>query len=353
MRSNGDVYLSLPLIDTLREYYPKAQIDMVVFDSTEETAKALNRANNIHVYSYTWNTNSKLFYLIKQLRFIKSLYKQYDLSISLTASDRSVLYSILSGKVSLGAYESSLTSSWWKRLLLDHVYPFDQNDHIVQNNIESLKILDIPLNHIAVKGRVPDKVKASVKALLLTHGIKDFMIFHPSTQYEYKVYPRDLRNDLLEKLDSLGIPIIVTGGSTALDHKIALELPQLKNIHNFIGKTSLEEFTGLSYYSMAYIGMDTLNMHIAASFDMRVFAIFGPTLIHRWSPWSNVAGNATRISKAVQNYGNVTVFQADMPCVPCGLQGCRDDFGVSECLYRIDPSLIFEEVRKWLSGLAL
>jgi heptosyltransferase III len=280
---------------------------------------------------------------------MQSIFRKYNLSISLTASDRSNLYSVISGKVSIGCYDNNISNSWWKRLFLDHSYLFDQNNHIVNNNVEPLKILNIPLNHIEVKGSVTDAAKVKIKTLLSNHGIKTFIIFHPSTQYEYKVYPKDLRDELLLRLDSLGIPIIVTGGSTSLDHKIALELPPLQNIYNFIGKTSLEEFMALSFYASAYIGMDTLNMHIAASFNKRIFAIFGPTLIHRWSPWSNETGGAAGISKGVQTYGKITVFQADLPCVPCGLQGCRDDFGVSECLHRIDPSVIFNEVKKWLS----
>jgi heptosyltransferase III len=349
MRSNGDVYLSIPVIDGLRDANPEARIDLLVFDSTKETALALRRADNVYTYTYKWKAKGRLFYIIQQLLFMKSIIKQYDLSISLTASDRSILYSIISSKVSIGAYDNTLKTSWWKRLFLDHSYHFDQNKHIVHNNIEVLNLLNISPNHVEVKGRVSDEAKQKSRHLLRSHGIEQFIIFHPSTQYEYKIYPRDLRNELLAQLDSLGIPIVITGASTPLDERIALEIPPLKNVYNFIGKTTLEEIMGLSFHSMAYVGMDTLNMHIAASFDKRVFAIFGPTLIHRWSPWSNVTGGAVRSSQAVQHYGNITVFQADLSCVPCGLQGCQNDFGTSECLHGIDPHTIFDEVRKWLS----
>lgn len=352
MRSNGDVYLSLPVIDALRANHPEARIDLLVFDSTRETALALGRADNVYVYTYKWKAEGQLAYLIKQMLFIKQLFRQYDLSISLTASDRSTLYSILSSRVSIGAYDSTLRTSWWKRLFLNHSYHFDQNEHIVHNNVQALKLLNILPDHIRVRGRISDDMKHKARDLLRSHGIEQFIIFHPSTQYEYKVYPRDLRNELLTLLDSLGIPIVITGASTPLDQRIALETPPLEHVHNFIGRTTLEEIMGLSFHSMAYIGMDTLNMHIAASFDKRIFAVFGPTLIHRWSPWSNITGGAARVSEAVQQYGNVTVFQAGLPCVPCGLQGCRNDFGTSECLHGIQPATIFHEVRKWLSGLA-
>lgn len=349
MRSNGDVYLSLPVIAALRKHYPRAKVDLLVSQSTFETAHAMHVADHIHVFRYDWKEKGRTHYLLKQLSFMGTIFRKYDLSISLTASDRSNLYAIISGRRSLGAYDSGLKTSWWKRILLDGSYLFDQRHHIVQNNVEPLKLLGIGPKRIEVRCRPTEAALERVKALLRREGIGDYLIFHPSTAHSYKVYPRRLRNRLLEGLGTLGLSIVVTGGTTPLDRQISGEIPDGEHLHNFIGRTSLEDTIALTRLAKAYIGMDTLNMHIAASQDIRVFAIFGPTRIHRWSPWSNVAQTAAVVSKPVQRYGNVTVFQADLPCVPCGLQGCRDDFGHSQCLHEIDPETVLQEVRQWLT----
>ncbi len=137
---------------------------------------------------------------------------------------------------------------------------------------------------------------------------------------------------------------MVTGAKTPLDLQIKAALPTLDNVYDWIGETTLDEYIALSELSLAYVGGDTLNMHIAAAQNKRVFAIFGPTLLGVWSPWSNaLQSNATQ-SQPQQTYGNITVFQADMPCVPCGKKGCDDQHGDSECLQRIDPGKIFAEV---------
>ena len=119
------------------------------------------------------------------------------------------------------------------------------------------------------------------------------------------------------------------------------------NIYNFISKTSLEEYLALSQLSLAYIGMDTLNMHIAATQNKRIFTIFGPTNLKMWSPWSNALKCAANENKLMQTYGGITIFQAGLPCVPCGRAGCDNDQGRSECLHIIDPKKIFIEVEKW------
>ena len=177
---------------------------------------------------------------------------------------------------------------------------------------------------------------------------KPFIIFHPLAQYDYKIYPKELRNRLLEQLNKLDIPIAVTGGKSAIDTRISKELPKLDHIYNLIGQTSLSGFIALCDHAAAYIGMDTLNMHIAAALNKRIFAILGPTLPQIWSPWCNKLQCAATTSAPVQTYDNITLFQADMPCVACGKAGCDDHSGKSDCLEHITPETIYNEVSKWL-----
>ena len=127
-------------------------------------------------------------------------------------------------------------------------------------------------------------VSASVQNRLKKLNISKFLIFHPSAQYHYKIYSQNLRNELLNLLSQLNISIIVTGGNNEIDLTIKKTLPILDNVFNWIGQTSIEEYVALSEISQGYIGMDTLNMHIAAAQNKRVFAIFGPTILSMWSP---------------------------------------------------------------------
>ena len=108
----------------------------------------------------------------------------------------------------------------------------------------------------------------------------------------------------------------------------------------------------MSHLSSAYIGMDTLNMHIAASQNKRIFAIFGPTNLKMWSPWSNFLQESASESKPIHNYANITIFQADMPCVACGKKGCNNSF-MSECLKNISPETIFKEIKDWFYSNSL
>ncbi|MCG8343770.1 MAG: lipopolysaccharide heptosyltransferase [Chlorobiales bacterium] len=344
-RSNGDVFLSTPLIDNLTALYGSVAIDLLVNDDTVPTARTIGNISNIHSFSY------KAGRIHESIRIIKTVYKKYDLCINLTASDRAVFFAILAGRSCISAIDKKRSRSWWKKIFLEDSYEFDTSRHIVLNNTKSLELLGAEKRKTTVTPRRFPAEETSMRKRLEKLGIGKFIIFHPSAQYEYKMYPSHLRTRLLELLHTLDIPVIVTGGKSRLDSTIKGELPDLHNVHDFIGTTSLEELTALSNLSIAYIGNDTLNMHIAASQNKRIFAIFGPTILKSWSPWSNELQRSAVDDMPAQTYGNVTIFQAAMPCVACGLAGCDDNHGPSECLYNIDPSMIYTEVKQWLKTL--
>ena len=93
--------------------------------------------------------------------------------------------------------------------------------------------------------------------------------------------------------------------------------------------------------------MDTLNMHIAASQNKYVFAVFGSTNINMWSPWSNTLQRGTKNNKSIQKYDNITIFQASLPCKVCGIIGCGNNHDLNEFPSIIEPKVIFNEIKKW------
>jgi len=347
-RSNGDVFLSSPLIEGLFHAYEHPAIDLLVNTDTLGIARTLPHIRKIHTFSYGRGGLSKATIVAGLFR---KIFRRYDLSINLTASDRSVLFALAAAPVSISAVDSDQKKSWWKMRLLSKYYVFDSSQHIIENNVKSLELLGIDAGPTTVSAYHSRSASEGIGLLLAERGISDFLIVHLGAQYEYKVYPEKLRNQLLESLDSLGVPLVVTGSKSSVDMNIKRSLPKLANVHDFIGLTTLDELIALSDRALAYIGVDTLNMHIAAAQEKRIFAIYGPTIPSMWSPWSNEAGSGTRLNLPVQTYGNVTVFQADMPCVACGKAGCDDHHGVSECLYKIDPDTIYKEVELWLKRL--
>ena len=349
-RSNGDVLLSAGLINQLKDQFRPEGIDLLVNVDTLPIAKTLPNVREIYTFSYKEKNENKFN---QEKKIVKKIYRKYDLSISLTSSDRSVIYALLASKKAISAIEKDNLKTWWKKILLKNYYTFDLNSHILINNLKPLSLLGLNVSSYQSAPMFSQVASTSMQDKLDELKIKKFIIFHPSAQYNYKVYDKNLRDDLLYLLNTLNIAIIISGGKNKIDKKIKASLPKLQNIYDFIGDTSIDEYIYLSLLSEGYIGMDTLNMHIAASQNKRVFAIFGPTKLNMWSPWSNNLQTSAIEAKPIQTYDNITIFQADMPCVACGEKGCKNNGLVSECLSNISPSLIFEEIEEWLLSYSL
>jgi heptosyltransferase III len=343
-RSNGDVFLCTSLLKYIFNHYNSPKIDILVNDDTYQLAKLLPFINKIHTFSYKKKSNSRW---LQEKKLIKKFFNKYDLSINLTSSDRSVLYALISARKNISVVEKDLKKSWWKKLLLTHCYYYDSSQHILKQNLTPLKLLGI--EHEEIQSQVEISIEAieRVKNKLVEKGINDFIIFHPSAQYSYKIFPKNSRDILIKLLSELGVKVLITGSNNLIDSEIKLNLPTFPNIVDFIGETSLEDYFALSSLSEAYIGMDTLNMHIAASQNKRIFAIFGPTNLSMWSPWSNHLKASTVKNTPLQTYAKNTIFQADMPCVACGNAGCDNNHGKSDCLFNINPNLVFQEVKNW------
>lgn len=348
-RSNGDVLLSSALLQQLHDYYAGAQIDLLINDNTLGVAKALPAVRRIYCYSYAWKTLPRWARMRQHVGLIRQLWRRYDLAISLTTTDSSVWYARLAGRQAISLIETEAHKNWWKQRLLDGYYYLDPTQHVILNHLKALNVLQIPQGKVITHIHYSAEALQRVQAKLHDQGIRTFLIFHPSAQYAYKIYPDTLRQALLHRLNDLGIALVVTGANTPLDLHIKTTLPNLENLYDFIGETNLDEYIALSHLASAYVGGDTLNMHIAAAQDKPIFAIFGPTLLPIWSPWNNALQCAATHSQAQQTYGNITIFQADMPCVPCGKAGCDNQNGNSECLSRINPATISAAVSHWLN----
>ena len=346
-RSNGDVFFSNTLVQILSRNYINSEIDILVNDDTIQIAKLIKNIRKVLTFSYE-EKNINQFQQEKTI--VKKIFRKYGLCINLTTSDRGALYSLIASKKSISAVEIDFRKSWWQKLFLKRTYVFDRNTHILINNLKSAQILNLDYEE-KVEAIEPTQGLLSSMRNLLGKTTKKFIIFHPSAQYYYKVYPEKNRLKLLDLLSSLDVYLVITGGSSEIDMKISKSIPIQENIINLIGKTTIEEYNALSYLSIGYIGMDTLNMHIAASQNKKIFAIYGPTNTDMWAPWSNVKGRCDRLPKEVKQYGNITLFQAKLNCVPCGNMGCDNNFGKSDCLNLIKPTVIFKEVEKFIYSL--
>ncbi|RME82688.1 MAG: hypothetical protein D6771_06685, partial [Zetaproteobacteria bacterium] len=111
----------------------------------------------------------------------------------------------------------------------------------------------------------------------------------------------------------------------------------------------------LYQHASLYIGLDTVNTHVASAVGARVLAIYGPTDPRIWGPWPNgFPGSTPWLRRPVngdilQTYGHIALLQpAQWPCLPCHREGCQaHNQSPSQCLETLAPERVAEIALNW------
>jgi heptosyltransferase-3 len=176
-----------------------------------------------------------------------------------------------------------------------------------------------------------------------------YVVVHTPSMWPYKQWPREHFRTLLRLLAEADLQVVLTGGPAPGDRETVAAM------HGAAPESALVDAGLLNFGQLAallrdaalYIGPDTSVSHLAAACGVRVLAIFGPTNPQRWAPWPALPGEqVVRFQRRAlaQTVGQVTLLQADLPCVPCGKAGCEDHrLSGTECLPAITPERVARE----------
>jgi heptosyltransferase-2 len=114
-------------------------------------------------------------------------------------------------------------------------------------------------------------------------------------------------------------------------------------IVNLVGRTSIKESAALLDQCDLFVGNDSGPMHIAAAVGTPVVAVFGPSNIAAWRPYTPTGERNVH-----------TVVARDLPCMPCFYRGhtlgLRDGCGTRECLTLLSPQRVLDACRAALDN---
>lgn len=327
MRYLGDVLLTTPLIRSLRQAYPDAELDVLIYSNTAAMLEGNPDINRL----ITVPSKAKFadnWALLRQLR------RRYDLAITTQAGDRPFLYSLFATSQRIGIVPTKPNTGWWKRFFLYRwlEYDDDNNTHTVLQHLNILALINVPPCFALVPPRTQD-----TQVLKQLVGNKTYAVLHTHPQWTYKQWTVEGWLAIGLYLHQLGLRLVLTGGTAQeeVDYiaNIARQLPD--DTLNLAGCVSLAQLTELLTNAALYIGPDTGITHLAAATGVPVIALYGPTNPVKWSPWPcRFEQNNNPFQKiGSQTVNNVHFLQGEKSCVPCHLEGCdRHQKSRSVCL---------------------
>jgi heptosyltransferase III len=347
-RQIGDVLLVTPLLRSLRQGYPDAIIDVLVYDHKGSMLEGNPDYNSlISVAEHpTLSQYKNLF---------QHIFRRYDLVLSTLSGDRPLLYALLAAPQRLAIVPPPRWQDSWKRLTV-HAYTELDNEgtHTVIQNLRLADLLGIPRCYdIFPPQSISPSLHKLTQLLPFPWQTQPFAVLHLLPAWHYKRWTLTGWTELVHYLTMhRELQIVLTGGSDFQEqtylHAALLNLPP--TVTNLAGQLSFGEITTLLKASTLYVGPDTAITHLAAATGIPTVAIYGPTNPIKWSPWPYryALDQSPFRRKGTQQVGNVLLIQPIGGCVPCHQEGCeRHKQSGSFCLEGLDSDTVIETMNRF------
>ena len=330
----GDAVMSQPLLANLKVIYPQTQIDVLASPWVAPIYRACSEVHQVieaqlEHKQLQWGLRKQL---AKQLEL-----NQYTVCFVLPNSFKSALIPWLAnipfrigyrGEMRFGLINLALDNpSKVNRPPMANHYFALANVLEHSQEIDAGKPSDPRLNILPT-------AKESIGAKLRAAEINGNLIYILCPGAEYgatKRWPADHFASLAQQLiaNESDAHVILLGGKGdhALGESIKAGAGNDLQIHNWCGKTSLDEAIALIGASKALVSNDSGLMHIGAALKIPQVAIFGSSDPHHTPPLSDKA----------------KVLWLNLVCSPCHKRECP--LGHLKCLNDIFPNTVLDAIQ--------
>jgi heptosyltransferase III len=348
LRLIGDVILATPLIGVLQEAYPGVAIDFLVNRKTGEFLEKDPRVRRV-IYNERFDVGANRH--VEGKGYLSTIFRGYDMAINMNTADRGSIAVLAAGKrTRVGFHEPGRGKEWWKKLLFTHPLQDPGERHRVCLCLSVAQALGIRIDRLACAVYWDEADRSLVAQKLKERGVTGgYFVIHPFTRGAQK-------NWRMEHFAEVSDAVAKRYGLTPVwtSSPSAEEVAQLERGASccrikpvaMAGEFSLNQMAALLSGAQLYLGLDTAITHIAATQQIPVVALYGPSPNVYWFPWSNDRSIEEQafIPAGTQRVGRVAVVQKEWDCVPCHSQHCRDNELQSRCLQETTPGEILDAV---------
>lgn len=296
LQHHGDVLLTTPVFAALRRQYPDAEIDALVFAETVPMIQAHPALSRVWALPRSKDAGKGLARLRGQLGFWREIrQRNYDWVLHLNDRWPGAWAALASRAPLRVSYDMRKRDNPVWRWVFPHRVPEMHRGHMVERNLAFLRELGLPL----VEGdqRCQMAFSAADQALarqkLAAAGVAgDYILLHPTSRWFFKCWEDERYAAVMTALAEEGHRIVLTSapvaGEMAMVERL-LALAPHPNIVSLAGQLTLPALAAAIADARLFIGVDSAPMHMAAALNVPTVALFGPSDIEAWRPWSDRA----------------------------------------------------------------
>ena len=314
----GDVILATPLIEKLKRFYPKSEIDFLLRKGNEGLLKDHPKINQILIWD---KKNSKYNSLAKLGREVRS--NKYDLLINLQRFASSGLLTTSSkAKVKIGFAKNPFSFAYTQKF--PHV--IDQEMHEVHRNLSLIE----GLTDSSFQAPVLYPSESDFEKIASLQKSGAYYCVAPASVWFTKQFPAEKWIEMIDKVKH-DIPVYLLGAPGDLDTCAEIQEKSIhSNIRILAGELTFLQSAALMKGARMNFVNDSAPLHIASAMNAAVTAIFCSTI-----PQFGF-GPLSEKSRVIET-------NESLECRPCGLHGKKTcPKGHFKCAYTIDTSEILK-----------
>jgi predicted lipopolysaccharide heptosyltransferase III len=276
----GDLILTLPAIDALRDKFSSAEITLVVAGQCAELLPAIPGIDRAFVARRNLR-DVGVFFTVARGKF--------DCSIDFTQNDRSAILTFLSGaQKRVGAARVKLHSKDRARVYNQFAQLRLKEMHTVDYNLALLEPLGIANMSHALRLELPEAAQAKAEELLRAAKVDNhFVVFHPGSAREEKFWEPQRWAELIDHARrQYHTDIVITGGTWYFEQEHIRQIKERvgDSVVDLSGKTDLLTLAALLSDARLLVTVDSAAMHLAATQQTPQVILFGPTNPFHWRP---------------------------------------------------------------------
>ena len=291
LRHHGDMLLITPLIHALKQQYPAASVDVLLYEETRDMLAANPDINQIFAIDRRWKKQGTGHQLKMEWQLIRALRQQrYDMVLNLADQWPSAIITKLTGApIRIGFDFPKRRHPAWRfcHIALASTQQHNQQ-HTVQQNLSILAPLGLEMNDAPAKMGYSEQ-DWHVSRALLPEGFQDnYIVIQPTSRWFFKCWREERMSALINALSDAGYPVVLTSGPDAKEKQmidtIMAGCPNAR-LHSLAGQLTLRQLASVIDHGRLFIGVDSVPMHMAAALGTPLVALFGPSKLTFWRPW--------------------------------------------------------------------
>lgn len=333
----GDVVLTFPAIQALKETFPEKKLVVCVRDKAEDLMKECPWLDGV----VSIGRGKRKFFaeVIHQFIFFRDLRRHgFGVAVELRTGTRGAILTFLSGApLRIGRF--AVDGKLWRNRLFTHlVEPAgEMKQYAAEHSLNIIRLLNVNIQNRVPRIVVSDSRKKEALALFAEEGVaadRAVLAIHPFSLWKFKEWEIDqwvlLVDDLVKRFHC---NVIITGSPEERRRAREIQERSKSGVFNLAGRTAIGLLPAVMQACRFFIGVDTAALHIAAAVGTPTIGIFGPSSPICWAP---------------RGEGHYVVSKK-MDCLPCRNKGCQDS-EISLCLRELSYIEVKEKLEAHFSG---